>query len=110
MTPLISEEQINDVAQRLIREYNPISIYIFGSYAWGTPNEDSDLDLMIIVEHSDDLKPHLRTVPGYMALRGVGIPKELIVLTKDEFEERCSDENRLAYQVYKRGKCIYSRP
>ena len=49
---LITQEQINEVTRRLVETYKPLKIYIFGSYAWGRPNEDSDLDLMVILEQS----------------------------------------------------------
>ena len=51
---MISQEVIEEVKNRLIKTYNPIAIYLFGSYAWGTPNEDSDLDLLIVVDKSEE--------------------------------------------------------
>jgi predicted nucleotidyltransferase len=107
---LITQEQIDEVKRRLVVTYNPLKIYIFGSYAWGTPNDDSDLDLMVILESSSEPKIHLRAPVGHLALAGMSIAKELIILTNQEFQERCNDENRLAYQVAKHGKLIYSRP
>ena len=41
---MISKEVIKEVKNRLVKTYDPIAIYIFGSYAWGTPTLDSDLD------------------------------------------------------------------
>ena len=43
---------MEEVKKRLINVYDPIAIYIFGSYAWGTPTEDSDLDLLVVVRDS----------------------------------------------------------
>jgi len=43
---MISQETIEEVKNRLVKTYDPISIYLFGSYAWGHPTEDSDLDLL----------------------------------------------------------------
>jgi len=106
---LITLEQIEQAKLRLVEAYNPTKIYIFGSYAWGKPNEDSDLDLMIIVPSSENSKPHLRSYDGYMALGGIGFPKELIVLTEEEFEVRSSNEAYLAFKVKNEGICIYSR-
>ena len=106
---LISSEQIEEAKRRLVEAYHPTRIYIFGSYAWGKPNEDSDLDLMIIVPSSDNPKPHLRSYDGYMALGGIGFPKELIVLTEEEFASRSVNEVYLAFKVKNEGICIYSR-
>ncbi|MGL5724578.1 nucleotidyltransferase family protein [Cetobacterium sp.] len=38
----------------MVQEFHPKKIYIFGSYAWGTPNEDSDLDIMVILDKCDN--------------------------------------------------------
>ncbi len=44
---MIEKKVIDEVKNRLVNTYNPIAIYLFGSYAWGIPTEDSDLDLLI---------------------------------------------------------------
>ncbi|MEI7580901.1 MAG: nucleotidyltransferase domain-containing protein [bacterium] len=106
---LITAAQIEAAKERLVKAYDPIKIYIFGSYAWGKPHEDSDLDLMIIIPSSNTPKPHLRTYTGHKALFGLDIAKELIVLTEQEFKDRSSNENFLAYKVKNEGLCIYSR-
>jgi Polymerase beta, Nucleotidyltransferase len=47
---MINQAIIEEVKNRLIKTYNPIAIYLFGSHAWGKPDEESDLDLLIVVE------------------------------------------------------------
>ncbi|KKR96908.1 MAG: hypothetical protein UU47_C0005G0021 [candidate division TM6 bacterium GW2011_GWE2_41_16] len=64
---LISKETIQEVKNRLIQTYNPLAIYIFGSYAWGMPTEDSDLDLLIVIDSSNK-KSFKRSISWYMAL------------------------------------------
>ena len=56
---MISPEMIEEVKNRLVSTYNPEKIYLFGSYAWGTPDEESDLDLLVVVKTSDE-KSHKR--------------------------------------------------
>lgn len=105
---MISEETIKTVTQRLVAVYNPVAIYLFGSYAWGTPKEDSDLDLLIIVEKCDE-KSFKRPIPGYDALFGMGIAKDIIVYTKEEFDRRSSQLTTLEYKIKKEGELIYAR-
>ena len=107
---LITDAHIEEIKNRLVKVYAPLTIYIFGSYAWGTPDEESDIDLMIIVPESDNPKTHQRTIKGYDALYGMGIAKELMVLTEKEFNERAANKNYLAYKVKNYGTCIYTRP
>jgi uncharacterized protein len=47
------EALILDITTRLVQEFNPEAIFLFGSHAWGVPNADSDLDLLIIVTQSE---------------------------------------------------------
>jgi predicted nucleotidyltransferase len=102
------ETIIEEIKKRLIEVYNPVAIYVFGSYAWGTPTEDSDLDLLIVVDESDE-KSYKRPVAGYRALRGLRIPKDLIVKTKQEFERSASNVTTLLYKIKKDGELIYAR-
>lgn len=105
---MINKETIEEVKNRLIKTYNPIAIYLFGSYAWGSPTEDSDLDLLIVVDKSSE-KSYQRQRPGHSALFGLGISKDLIVYTKDEFERISSDITTLGYKIKREGKVLYAR-
>jgi uncharacterized protein len=105
---MINKEIILEVKNRLIKTYNPIAIYIFGSYAWGKPTQDSDLDLLVVVDKSDE-KSYKRPVLGYRALRGLDISKDLIVQTKEEFERSSSNVTSLGHKIKKDGELIYAR-
>ena len=48
---MIKREVIDEVKNRLVKAYDPLAIYLFGSYAWGTPTEDSDLELLIATRY-----------------------------------------------------------
>jgi predicted nucleotidyltransferase len=105
---MISKETMEEVKNRLVKTYNPIAIYIFGSYAWGSPTEDSDLDLLIVVDKSDE-KSYKRPIPGYDALFGMGISKDIIVHTKEVFDRRSSDVTTLEYKIKMEGRVLYAR-
>ena len=45
---MITEAQIQAVVARIVAGYAPDRIILFGSYAYGTPTEDSDLDLLVV--------------------------------------------------------------
>ncbi len=105
---MINREVINEVKNRLIKTYNPIAIYLFGSYAWGSPTEDSDLDLLIVIDKSEE-KTYNRVRSGQRALFGLGISKDMIVYTKDEFEKYSKSVTSLCHKIKKEGKVIYAR-
>ena len=45
---------LEEAVERLKKEFQPEEIYLFGSHAWGTPSEDSDVDLMVIGRRYDE--------------------------------------------------------
>ncbi len=46
----MSKPDFKIITEKIVREYDPEAIVLFGSYAWGTPREESDVDLFIIKE------------------------------------------------------------
>jgi uncharacterized protein len=101
----ISNEVIEEVKKRLVEVYAPLKIYLFGSYAWGCPTEESDLDFLIVVDDSQEQR-HKRGKPGYEALWGLDISKSLMVYTKEELEARLADQNSLIYKIVNQGKVL----
>jgi uncharacterized protein len=105
---MITPQIIEEVTKRLVNVYKPEAIYLFGSYAWGHPDEESDLDLLIVVRTSDE-KSHKRSILGRRALWELDIAKDLIVYTQDEFNARVTDQTSLLYKIKNNGKVIYAR-
>lgn len=105
---MIKKKTIQVVKNRLIKVYRPLKIYLFGSYAWGNPNDESDLDLLIVVSRSTK-QSYERAIKGYHALREMTIPKDILVFTKKEFEERAGDITTLCYKAKHEGKLLYAK-
>ena len=99
---------INEITSRLVDEFNPEKIFLFGSYAWGKPDENSDLDMMIIARESK-LKPPQRAAVAYQCARGISLPFDFIVKTAEEFDEYASVPASLEKQVLKNGRILYER-
>jgi len=93
---------LQNVKIKLNDAYKPLSLYIFGSYAWGTPDKDSDLDVLIVVDSSNE-KPYKRSLKGIRALRGLGIAKDILVYTQEEFRTLSEDMSSLLYKVKNEG-------
>lgn len=105
---MITQGIIEEVKKRLVATYNPRKIYLFGSYAWGNPTEDSDLDILVVVDVLNDESAQ-RTKAGILALYGLGISKDLLVYTKNEFDERVLNKQSFIHKVSQHGKVIYER-
>ena len=105
---MITPEIIEEVKNRLIKVYDPVAIYLFGSYAWGNPDDDSDLDLLIVVEKSDE-KRHKRAIHASDALWDLKISKDILVFTKDEFVQDVTIATTLCHSIEQEGKLLYAR-
>lgn len=105
---MITPEIIEEVKRRLVDVYQPETIYLFGSYAWGQPDDESDLDLLVVVRDSKE-KSHKRSIVGRRALWDLDIPKDIMVFTQDEFNARITDPTSLLYKIKNNGKVIYAR-
>ncbi len=103
---MISKEQIQEATKRLVEAYDPVAIYLFGSYAWGEPNEDSDLDLMVVL--SDQDKVVFSTYKkGNRALWNIGFSKDLLVNNESDFLIRSNHPSTLQHKIQKEGIKLY---
>ncbi len=81
---MIDESTISNLINRIATNVNPDKIYLFGSYATGMANEDSDIDLLVVKE---TLEPrYKRSIEIQRLLIGTKLPVDVVVYTKDEFE------------------------
>ncbi|MEK7396962.1 MAG: nucleotidyltransferase domain-containing protein [Candidatus Poribacteria bacterium] len=97
---------LNEIVQRLVDALHPEKIYLFGSHAYGQPNDDSDVDLFIVVNDSD-LPPRMKAVEGYRALSGILVPAEIKVATQSIFERRSHWLSSIERVVAEKGKLLY---
>ena len=104
----LSEQLLNDITHRLVVEFQPEQVILFGSYAWGEPSAGSDVDLMVIVSHSD-LSEYQRALRGHACLSDLEIAKDVVVKTRSEFDFFRDVHASLEHKVAERGKVLYER-
>jgi predicted nucleotidyltransferase len=97
-----------EIVRRLVDEFDPEEILLFGSRAWGQPRTDSDYDLMVIVSDARE-KPARRATRGYRCLRTIPVPTDLIVCTRAEFDRFKGVPASLEAEILDRGKVLYGR-
>ena len=68
---------------------------------------DSDVDLLVI-KPSDQAR-HLRALPIYRALRGLGVPKDILWVTPDEVAEWGGVVNHVVWRCLKEGRVLYEK-
>ncbi len=99
---------IAQIVDRLVEEFDPDQIVLFGSHAWGTPGKDSDLDLLVVVPSSRD-RPAARAARAHRCLRGIPLAMDLIVKTRAEMDMQMSVPASLEFEILDRGKVLYGR-
>ncbi|MBM2817044.1 MAG: nucleotidyltransferase protein [Ignavibacteria bacterium] len=104
---MIETAKINEVVSRIAKSFNPEKIILFGSYAQGTPNKGSDLDLIIIQD--TDLPSHKRGLDIRLSLIGTRIPIDILVYTKAEFELEKDKKFSFLNSVINTSKILYER-
>ncbi|MBU3105887.1 nucleotidyltransferase domain-containing protein [Clostridium gasigenes] len=95
----------------LLKEINEVSqinsIYLFGSYAYGTPNDESDLDICIITDDKSKGKLEImKTIRKAMAKVAI-MPIDILVYYSDEFSERAKRNYTMKNEILLQGVKIY---
>lgn len=104
----VTKRQIRRVVDRVVETFEPERVILFGSYAYGKPNPDSDVDILIVMQ-SDD-RPLLRTTRVLGALHGVkDFPMDILVRTPQEIAERLAMEDFFLREILERGQVLYER-
>ena len=103
MTQLQVQFQINSIKNQLIKKYKPQKIILFGSYAYGEPTQDSDVDLLVVAD--TDKKFH-ESVQEVRTLLPKDRPFDLIVLTPLEYQ-KSKASNALLLEIEAKGRVIY---
>lgn len=100
-TPLLDE-----ITRRLVSEFAPERVILFGSHAWGEPGEDSDIDLMVVVASSSEPR-YQRAVRAHRVLADLPVSKDVLVETADEFAFRAQAPASLEHKIAHEGRLLY---
>ena len=106
-THQLDQKTIEEITRRLVKTYNPREIYVL------EPTREDTIDIGILVIVDDNMaglqQRYALMAEGHRALIGVKIGKNILVYTKEEFDEYSQDPSTLSYSIKKYGKRIYAR-
>jgi len=100
------EEAITSIARRVAEATGAREVWGFGSRIWGGNTNDSDLDLLVVVETiaSD---PATIATRGYDALPDVDIPIDIVVKSEEAFRTQAHVTGSLAHTVRTSGRQLH---
>jgi predicted nucleotidyltransferase len=104
----VTVEMLADIIQRIVNGLRPDKIILFGSYAYGNPGQDSDLDLLVILNTT--VRPAERAVMVSRLLRPRPFPMDILVRTPEEIEDRLKASDTFIQEVMSKGVVLYERP
>jgi len=102
-------DEITQIKNAIIEALPIDKLYLFGSYAYGTPNEDSDYDFYILLPYGG-IKPIDARIKARRSLSGIKRKKDTDILAdySDRFEER-RKYNTLERKIANEGVVLYER-
>jgi uncharacterized protein len=103
---MVDQKQINELSERIAREFHPQRIILFGSYAYGQPGPYSDVDLLVVLPFEGtgfrkSLEILNRVDPDFSV--------DLLARRPDDTARRYSEGDPLIREALDRGKVVYER-
>lgn len=99
---------IQNILQKLIAEYAPQKVILFGSHVYGSPGPDSDIDFLIIKETTERFIDRWVKVQGILTGTHRFLPVETLVLTPGEIENRLAIGDQFIAEILEKGEILYA--
>lgn len=103
---IINFIMLEDLARDIAETFHPKKIILFGSNAWGIPQEDSDIDIFIIMDSKEE-RPSKRAIEILTKCHPGNISVDLMVRTPEEIKKRLEVGDTFIQKIIKDGKVIY---
>jgi uncharacterized protein len=106
--PEATKDELNKIVKKIIAAYQPEKIILFGSYAYGKPSANSDLDLLIIKKTGERFIDRWTNVRKIVSDPERSISFEPLILTPQELEERLARGDQFIEEIMARGEVLYA--
>lgn len=104
---MITQKEISSISQKIAEKLSPVKIILFGSYAYGKPNENSDLDICVIEEKFKSKQAEKKKIRELLGNISFGL--DILVPEKEEYEFYKNEINSVYYDIDKNGKVLWER-
>lgn len=111
---MLTDDRLKKILFEIIEDiktkYNPEKIILYGSFAYGVPDENSDIDLLIIKETSERPLDRRIRVRRIVDIRDSSYPAfSPIVLTPNEIKQRLEIGDQFIQEILTRGEVLYAQ-
>ena len=104
----VTREALNKVIHQIVEGVQPEKVILFGSYGYGSPTNDSDVDLLVILETSD--RPADRYLAISRLIRPRPFPLDILVKTPAEITQALEKGDFFIQEIVMKGQTLYERP
>jgi predicted nucleotidyltransferase len=102
---MVDMHSIREVTKRIVQEFHPERVILFGSYAYGTPTPDSDVDLLVILPY-DGKGP--RKALEILTKVNPKFPVDILVRTPEQVQQRLAWNDFFLRDIMEKGKVLYA--
>ena len=106
MISIPTQDMLGEVVRRVVETADPLQIILFGSAARGAVGPNSDLDLLVVMPDGTHRRRTQTAI--YRALRGIGLPKDVVVVTERDIEQHGDNPSLLLKPALEEGRQLYA--
>lgn len=104
----VPKEELDGILRRLVEIHDPLRVYLFGSFVWGTPHWNSDLDFCVVVKTQAQVKAGLKKAS--QAFEGfTKTYTDFFISSKKEMEKRISNPATLEHRIFYGAELLYEK-
>lgn len=103
----VTDKILAEIVRRIIEKFDPEQIILFGSYAYGEPHQDSDVDLFVVMESTVSRAERSVAVSELILPRP--FPLDIIVYTPEEVAQALAKNNYFIQEILTQGRILYER-
>lgn len=97
---------LDDLVRQIVDVVHPRRIVLFGSAARGTPRDDSDVDLLVVVNDGAHRRRTAQLL--YEKVRGVSVPFDVVVATESDLRRHGSNPSLAYRSALEEGRSLYA--
>lgn len=105
--PRISLRDIRAIAQIIAEKFDPDKIVLFGSRAYGRPQQGSDVDLLVVMDVPQDEGVVARSIRDALPPRSFSL--DILVRSQSEIDRRIAQDDWFLEEITRQGKVLYAR-
>ena len=102
----LTQEKVNEILEKIKEISKAVRIILFGSLAWGTPHDNSDIDVLVVEEKYEDKHNEILKIKSELISSEYSI--DILLFTRNEYEKKLKEGWSLLKNIEKNGKIFYA--